>query len=315
MNLVITGANGFIGAPLGIAARHSGHHVTPVHRAPLGIASEFIVSDLNGHADFTSVLNGCDAVIHLAARVHVMYDNAVDPLTLYRNTNTEGTLNLARQAAMAGVKRFIYMSSIKVNGESTPSSCPFTPSSPPQPSDPYALSKFEAEEGLMALAADTSMEVVIIRPPIVYGPGVKGNFASLVHWVRKGVPLPLGAVNNRRSLLALENLVDFVLRCADAERTPQAANQLFLLSDGEDLSTTELLRKVARAYHVPARLLPIPGSWIRRVAHLLGRGAAADRLLNSLVVDSSYARDLLGWRPVVTMDQQLEKMARHDQGV
>lgn len=221
-------------------------------------------------------------------------------------------LALARQAAGTGVHRFVYISSVKVNGERTASNTAFHVGDTPVPEDAYGMSKYEAEQGRMALARDTGMEVVIIRPPLVYGPGVKGNFASLVRGVRKGIPLPLGAVHNKRSLVALENLVDFIAVCADPERSPRAANEVFLISDGDDFSTTELLRKVAKAYHVAPCLLPIPVSWIKTVAGFLGKSDVADRLLGSLVVDSSKARELLGCKPVVSMDMQLKKMASHD---
>jgi nucleoside-diphosphate-sugar epimerase len=224
----------------------------------------------------------------------------------------KGTLNLARQAAAYGVKRFVFLSSVKVNGECTLNGCAFRAADIPAPEDAYGISKLEAEQGLMDLARETGMEVVIIRPPLVYGPGVKGNFASLVRWVRKGIPLPLGVVHNKRSLVALENLVDFIALCADPERSKLAANEVFLISDGEDVSTNGLLRKVANAYSVAPRLMPIPVLWIRTVARLLGKRAVADRLLGSLVVDSSKAWDLLGWKPVVSMDEQLKNMALHD---
>jgi len=244
-----------------------------------------------------------------------MNDQCSAPLAEFRRVNIEGTAALARQAADAGVRRFVFLSSVKVNGEFTEHGQAFTTNGAPAPADPYGLSKFEAEQGLLQLARRSDMEVVIIRPPLVYGPGVKGNFATMVRWVRKGYPLPLGAVNNQRSLVAVDNLVDFIALCADRTRTPRAANQVFLISDGEDVSSPELLRRVARAYGVPSRLWPVPQAWLRLAARLLGQSAAADRLLGSLVVDSSKARDLLGWRPGVTMEDQLRKMALHDQGV
>jgi nucleoside-diphosphate-sugar epimerase len=241
-----------------------------------------------------------------------MKDKTVDPLAEYRMVNVAGTLALARQAAEAGVRRFVFISSIKVNGELTLSGRSFLPDDTPAPEDAYAISKLEAERGLMAISRDTGIEIVIIRPPLVYGPGVKGNFAAMIRWIRRGVPLPLGAVHNRRSLVALANLVDFIVLCADRERSPRAANEVFLIADGEDVSTTELLRKVARAYGGKPRLLPVPARWMRFAAGLLGKGAVADRLLGSLVVDSLKARDLLGWRPVISMNEQLQKMAQHD---
>lgn len=268
---------------------------------------------MGAQTDWARVLEqGVDVVVHCAARAHVMHDELANPLTEYRRVNVQGTENLARQAAAAGVRRFVFISSVKVNGEATQPGQPFTPADAPAPQDDYGLSKHEAEQALWQVARDTGMEVVIIRPPLVYGPGVKGNFARMVQWVRQGVPLPLGAVHNRRSLVALDNLVDFITLCASPERSPQAANQTFLVSDGDDVSTTELLRRVAHAYGVPVRLLPVPVGLMRGAARLLGKTAVADRLLGSLQVDASKARDLLGWTPPVTMHEQLRKMALYD---
>lgn len=235
-----------------------------------------------------------------------------DHLLDYRKVNVQGTLNLAEQAVKAGVLRFVYISSITVNGEQTAPNIPFHSEDIPAPENVYGISKFEAELGLLALARNTGLEVVIIRPTLDYGPGVKGNFASMLGWVRKGIPLPLGAVNNTRSLVALENLVDFIDLCSNPERSPRAANEVFLISDGEDVSTTELIRKVASAYKVAPRLLPIPVLCIQTTARLLGKRAVVDRLLGSLAVDSSKARDLLGWKPVVSMNEQLKLMALYD---
>jgi len=260
----------------------------------------------------SSLFDGVDIVIHAAARVHVMDDNVADPLTEFRKVNTQATLQLAQQAADAGVKRFIFLSSIKVNGEMTVLDQPFTEKDTFVPDDPYGLSKYEAEQGLLALAKETDMEVVIIRPPLVYGPGVRANFASMIKWMQKGIPLPLGAIHNQRSLIALDNLVSFILHCADYEKTPKAANEVFLISDGEDVSTTELLQKVANAFGKRAWLLPIPVSWMTFAAKLIGKGDVANRLFGSLQVDSSKARDLLGWKPVVTMEEQLKKMMDAD---
>lgn len=314
--VLVTGASGFVGSALlhrlaaeGRAVRGASRHDVPTLPARVqGIAA----GNLGATQDWRLALDGVAVVVHTAARVHVMQDVARDPLTEYRRVNVKGTLNLARQAAAYGVKRFVFLSSVKVNGEWTLNGCAFRAADIPAPEDAYGISKLEAEQGLMDLARETGMEVVIIRPPLVYGPGVKGNFASLVRWVRKGIPLPLGVVHNKRSLVALENLVDFIALCADPERSHLAANEVFLISDGEDVSTNGLLRKVANAYNVAPRLMPIPVLWIRTFARLLGKRAVADRLLGSLVVDSSKAWDLLGWKPVVSMDEQLKNMALHD---
>jgi len=294
----------------------NGHDVQKLSRSGSGYVSVTdIDADSNSNSNLYNPTAGCEAVVHLAARVHVMKDESSDPLSEFRRSNVDGTENLARQAAQAGVKRFVFISSVKVNGESTQPGQPFTPADAPAPQDDYGLSKFEAEQALWQVARSTGMEVVIIRPPLVYGPGVKGNFARMVHWVRQGVPLPLGAVHNRRSLLALDNLVDFIALCANPERSPQAANQTFLVSDGDDVSTTELLRRVAHAYGVPARLLPVPLGLMHAAARLLGKAAEADRLLGSLQVDASKARNLLGWVPPVTMQAQLRQMALFQKGI
>jgi nucleoside-diphosphate-sugar epimerase len=313
IQLLITGANGFIGLPLCMRIAQCGMLVRAVVRKqcdlPAGV-EPFHFLGLEDKAGLLAALDGVKVVVHAAARAHVMHDELADPLTEYRRVNVQGTTNLALQSAEAGVRRFVFISSIGVNGNQTDH--PFSEADHPQPHDDYAISKHEAEQALWQVARDTGMEVVVIRPPLVYGPGAPGNFASLVRWVRRGLPLPLGAVHNRRSLVALDNLVDFIALCASPERSPQAANQTFLVSDGDDVSTTELLRRVAQAYGVPARLLPVPVGLMRGTARLLGKTAVADRLFGSLQVDASKARDLLGWIPPVTMHEQLRKMASHD---
>ncbi len=251
---------------------------------------------------------GVEVVIHAAARVHVMHDESSDPLAEFRKVNVDGTLNLARQAAEAGVGRFIFISSIKVNGEGTPVGVPYVADGQAAPADPYGISKMEAEQGLRALAAETGMEVVIIRPTLVYGPGVKANFLNMMRWLHKGVPLPFGAIYNQRSLVALDNLVDLIVTCIDH---PTAANQTFLVSDGEDLSTTELLRRMGVALGKPARLLPVPSRLLEAGAAMLGKQALAQRLCGSLQVDISKTRELLNWSPPVSVDEALRKTAEH----
>mgnify|MGYP005750086179 CR=1 FL=1 len=263
-------------------------------------------SDEGPSAELRMTLQNIDVVVHAAARAHIMRDDVVDPLAEYRKINRDATIGLARLAADSGVKRFVFLSSIGVNGNKNIR--PFTERDAVSPHDPYSISKYEAEQNLLKIATETGMEVVIVRPPLVYGQGAPGNFASLLKWVKKGIPLPLGAVHNKRSLVALENLVDFIALCTDLERSPKAANEVFLISDGEDVSTTGLLRKVAEACGVKSRLLPIPVGLMRLAAKALGKGAVADRLFGNLQVDSSKARDLLGWKPVVTMDEALERM-------
>lgn len=310
---LLTGATGFIGRHIAQELTvHGARVVMAVRAAPKNSSSTHPglcwqeVGDINSKTDWQPALQGVQAVVHCAARAHVLREDAADALAAYREVNVAGTLRLAQQAAASGVQRFVFLSSIGVNGNQ--SSEPFTEATDPHPHDAYAVSKFEAEQALLDLAAQTGMEVVIIRPPLVYGPGAPGNFGSLVRVAQRGLPLPLGAVHNQRSFVALENLVSLVLLCADRARSPLAANQVFVVADGEDVSTSTLLRKLARAAGRPSRLLPVPASWLRAGASLLGKRAVADRLLGNLQVDATKARTLLGWRPVVSMDAQLAKM-------
>ena len=263
-----------------------------------------VTGDLEPATDWSRALNGVAAVVHCAARVHIMHDTEADPLTAFRTVNVEGTLNLARQAADAGVKRFVFISSVKVNGEHTAPGIPFIETDAPNSQDAYGQSKHEAEQGLHRIAAETGMEVVIIRPPLVYGTGVKANFAALMRAVQRGWFLPLGAVHNQRSLVVLDNLVDFIVTCITH---PQAANQTFFVSDGQDLSTTELVRGMARAAGVPARLLPVPVWVLQAGARLLGKEDAVQRLCGNLQVDISKARRLLGWVPPVSVEEGLRR--------
>ena len=235
-----------------------------------------------------------------------MHDTSSEPLAEFRKVNTAGTLNLAIQAAEAGVKRFIFISTIKVNGELTARDSAFQVELTAPPVDPYALSKYEAEHGLMSLTQSTGMQVVIIRPPLVYGPGVKANFATIINWLARGVPLPLGAIHNERSLIALDNLLSFIMLCITH---PKAGNEIFLISDREDVSTTQLLQKIARALHKKILLVPVSVSGMRFIAKLLGKQDMANRLFTSLQIDSSKATDLLGWQPVISMEEQLRKIA------
>ena len=309
MKVLLTGATGFVGSQVLRELLTRGQHKIAVAARrvftdpPIGCDC-CLVEGLTGSANWAAALTGVGAVIHLAARVHVMNDTEIDPLAAFRVVNVDGTLNLARQAAAAGVKRLVFLSSVKVNGEITVSGQPFRADDEPAPMDPYGISKMEAEQGLMALVLETGMEVVIIRPPLVYGPGVKANFAALMRAVQRGWPLPLGAVHNKRSLLAISNLVDFIITCITH---PQAANQTFLVSDGHDLSTTELVRGMAQATGVPARLLPVPVWALQAGASLLGKGDAGRRLCGNLQVDISKARSLLGWVPPVAVDEGLRR--------
>ena len=262
------------------------------------------MKELGPHADWSEAVRNQDVVVHAAARAHVMKESVNDPLTEYRRVNVDGTLQLARQAAEAGVRRFVFISSIKVNGESSPAGRPFTANDIPDPAGPYGVSKMEAEQGLSEVSRETGMEVVIIRPPLVYGRGVKGNFATMARLVRGGFPLPLGSVCNRRTLVSLENLVDFTLLCITH---PAAANEVFLVGDGQDLSTTGLLRAIGKAMGKPARLIPVPSRLIMLAASVLGKKNAAQRVLGSLQSDISKARQVLGWEPPLSVEEGLRR--------
>ena len=308
--IFVTGATGFVGKAVVqrlLADDQSRRVVVAVRRDgqqwPENVLPR-VTGDLEPSTDWSVALGGVSSVVHCAARVHVMADTATNPLDEFRWVNVQGTLNLARQAAAAGVRRFVFVSSIKVNGEATKPSVPFSADDIPAPMDAYGVSKMEAEQGLREIALQTGMEVVIIRPPLVYGPGVKANFAAMMRWLRRGVPLPLGAIHNQRSLVALDNLVDLIVTCLTH---PAAANQTFLVSDNEDISTTELLRRMGRAMGRPARLIPVPTSWLKLAAAMAGKRLVAQRLCGSLQVDIEKTRRLLGWRPPVSLDEGLRR--------
>lgn len=310
MRVLLTGASGFVGRAL-LSRLQAENEVVAVVRQGAALPSAGVRRfELHGGLEqpvcWAPALHQVDVVVHAAARVHVLDGHCADPLALYRSVNVTGTLHLAREAAAAGVRRFIFISSIKVNGEGTVPGRPYTADDAPRPTDPYGVSKLEAEQGLLALAAEGEMEVVIIRPVLVYGPGVKANFRSMMSWLCKKVPLPLGSIRNKRSLVALDNLVDLIVVCLDH---PAAANQVFLVSDGEDLSTTELLVRMGAALGKPACLLPIPVPLLEVAARLLGKQAIAQRLCGSLQVDMEKTRVLLGWQPPFTVEQMLAKTA------
>lgn len=308
--VLVTGASGFIGRFLcerllseKLCVRGSllasdkllslFNGVEPVIVEPLGVDTKW------SHA-----LADVEAVIHLSARVHIMDDHLDDPLNEFRMVNVEGTAQLAREAAKAGVKRFVFVSSIKVNGEE--SATTYAENTPLTPQDPYGISKMEAEQALRQIEAETGLDVVIIRPPLVYGPGVKANFLQMMRAIQRGLPLPLASIANKRSLIYAGNLVDALVTCA---LHPSAAGKTYLVSDGQDISTPELVRGVAAALDVPARLLPFPVSLMRLAGKLSGKNAAVDRLTGSLTVDGTKIRQELDWVPPFTMEEGLRETA------
>ena len=310
MTTLVTGANGFVGSALcarllrdGAAPRGA---VRSLSSLPDGVEA-IAIRSISPETDWTAALKKVEQVVHLAARVHVMNDKSAAPLHEFRRVNVNGTANLARKAAAAGVRRFVFLSSIKVNGEFTEVGRPFTADDASAPEDPYGISKHEAEQLLRQIATETGMEVVIIRPPLVYGPGVKANFQSMMCWLARGVPMPLAAVTqNRRSLVALDNLVDLIMTCLSH---PAAANQTFLVSDGEDLSTADLLRRIGAALGHSARLFYVPPSLLKLGAQVVKMPGIYQRLCGSLQLDITKTRRLLDWRPPLSVDEGLRRAA------
>jgi len=316
MRILLTGATGFIGKALIVELIQQNFNISIAVRQKTNLfpdkVKQFIVGNFENNPDFSASLSEVDCVIHIAGKAHVIDKVKASALDEFRKINTELTLDLAKQAVTAGVERFVFLSSIGVNGNQN--NQPFLEIDTPNPQEPYALSKYEAEQGLLKLAKNSSLEVVIIRPPLVYGNNAPGNFARLIQWAGAKIilPLPLGAVNNVRSLIAIDNLVSFIITCS---LHPKAANEIFIISDDDNLSTTQLLKKISTAFNKKALLLPIPVSWMIFVAKLLGKEADAVRLFSSLVIDSSKARDLLDWHPVTTMDEQLCKITEHEKNI
>lgn len=301
MKVLITGANGFVGRAVArYLKHHSAHEISCAVRGEEALQtikdqdiSVSVVGDINSETDWSMVLSGVECVVHSAARVHVMDDEG-DALPLYRQVNLEGTMQLAQQAVASGVKRFIFISSIKVNGEAATSETPFTDSDEPDPLDGYAVSKYEAERALQGFAQETGLEVVIIRPPLVYGPGVKANFLSMINWVAKGIPLPLGSIDNKRSLLYVDNLADLIQTCIVH---PNAPGHTFLASDDNDVSVSELLELIARALERPNRAFPVPIGLLRLAGRLCRQEHKVSRLCDSLCVDISGTVHTLEWTP------------------
>ena len=312
--VLVTGPNGFIGQNLCRSLVSAGMSVVACVRGEsdasvLGPTSKSLkicrISGLNHSADLLGALEDVDAVVHLAGRAHVMHETVADPLTEFRRVNVEGTEHLASLAAQSGVARFIFMSSIKVNGEES-KVAPLRADDPPGYTDPYGQSKWEAEERLRAIAGASGMQWVVVRPPLVYGPGVRGNFLSLLQWVSKRMPLPVGSLDNSRSLVSIFNLCDFILHLLNH---PFAVNNCFLVADEHDISTPDLVRRIAFALHRVPRIYPCPESILMAAGVMLNRKAAIQRLCSSLVVDRQKARDLLGWSARMTIEQGLERTA------
>lgn len=310
MKVLVTGANGFVGRAVCRRLLAEGWPVAGAVRRQTTLeegTEARHIGEIGPDTDWDAALAGIEAVVHLAARVHVMQDKTADPLTAFRRVNTEGTLRLAEAAAKAGVKQFVFMSSIKVNGEETAPGHPFRPDDMVAPEDPYGRSKWEAEQGLAEISARTGMAVVILRPPLVHGPGVGGNLQALMTFLGKGLPLPLGLLDNRRSLLGVENLADAVTCCLKAQ--PQGC-ATYLLRDGEDVSTPGLIRLLSQCLGQQVLLLPLPPALLRLAGRLLGKGAAMDRLLGSLQVEDSAFRARFGWVPPHSLEEGLRHMVQ-----
>ena len=308
MKVLITGANGFIGRSFCERLPADGYQVRGAVRGaaqmtalPSGVEG-VPVGDISAKTDWSEALGSIDGIVHLAARVHVMRESVADPIAVFRQVNVAGTERLARQAAEAGVKRLVYISSVKVNGEGR--SDPYTEMDRPEPQDPYAVSKWEAEQVLRDIAADTGLEVVILRPPMVYGPGAGGNFLRLLKFVKQGIPLPLASIKNRRSLIYVGNLIDAIITCLVH---PKAAGETFLVSDGRDLSTPELIRLMAEAMGRKERLFPFPTGMLKAMGKITGRSAEIERVVGSLCVDSGKIRKMLGWKPGYTVEEGMRE--------
>jgi len=310
MRIAVTGANGFVGRAVCEALRAEQHTVRPIVRQADPREPESVaVGPIHGATDWTQALRDVDCVVHCAARVHVMAETETDPLAAFRTVNVQGSQRLAEQAAEAGVKRFVFLSSLKVLGEQTEPGHPFQADAMPQPDDPYGISKWEGEQAVQQVGRVACMDVVVIRPPLVYGPGVKANFLRLLQAVSRGWPLPMGAINNKRSLVSLGNLCDLIAVCV---HHPAAPGQVFLVSDGKDVSTPELILAMGKALGRPARLISVPPGWLRLMGRLSGRQAQIERLTGSLQVEIGHTREVLGWKPRTSLQQALQSLVQAD---
>jgi nucleoside-diphosphate-sugar epimerase len=307
MKILVTGANGFVGSQLSETLAKSGHEVRNTARSLASNSSttrELITCDLESADNLDHLTTGCDAIVHLAGRAHVMSDNPATSESLYVSANVDVTRKLAQSASRTGVKRMILMSSVKVNGESTTINTPFTSQDIPDPQDPYGRSKAQAEQALWEITSTSDLEGVVIRPPLVYGPGVRANFASLIGIVGRGLPLPLGSIQNKRSFVSLDNLVDLI---STTVQSPNAAGNTFLVSDGHDLSTPELVRSIASALDQSPKLLPFPSALLKLAATASGKRGAYDRLCGSLTVDIALTKQKLSWTPPFTVQDSMQR--------
>ena len=307
MKILVTGATGFIGKQLSEFLTNTGHEVRCTarkHTSGVSALRELITCDLETADSLDHLTSGCDAIVHLAGRAHVMSDNPATSESLYISANVDVTRRLAQSASRTGVKRMILMSSVKVNGESTTIDTPFTPQDIPNPQDPYGSSKTQAEQSLWEVASTSALEGVVIRPPLVYGPGVRANFASLIGIINRGIPLPLGSIHNKRSFVSIDNLIDCI---ATALQSPNAGGQTFLVSDGHDLSTPELIRSIASALHKSPMLIPFPPALLKLVTTTAGKRGAYDRLCGSLTVDIAVTKQMLSWTPPFTVQDSMQR--------
>ena len=307
MKILVTGANGFIGTHLCETLAKSGHEVRSTARSldpKSSTTREMIICDLESADNLDHLTTGCDAIVHLAGRAHVMSDDPATSESLYVSANVDVTKKLAQSASRTGVKRMILMSSVKVNGESTTIDTPFTSHDTPNPQDPYGRSKARAEQALWDVTSTSGLEGVVIRPPLVYGPGVRANFASLIGIVGRGIPLPLGSIQNKRSFVSLDNLVDLI---ATTLQSPNAAGNTFLVSDGHDLSTPDLIRSIASALDQSPKLFPFPSALLKLAATATGKRSAYDRLCGSLTVDIALTKQKLSWSPPCTVQDSMQR--------